>query len=530
VRGELYPEDLLVCRAALMLGRPVKWVEDRREHLMATNHSRQQHHRIRAAVDREGRLLAIDSLVFHDQGAYVRTHGARVADMTIGLLLGPYKVPAYRARLHYRLTNKTPAATYRSPGRFEGSFVRERLMDAVARKVGLDPIIVRQRNLVTRDEMPYARPLDALDTEVVLDSGDYALLLSKALNTFGWEKAQAQVLARKLKGERVGLGLALFVEKSGLGPVDGVRIAVDSSGQVEVVTGAASVGQGVETVLAQICADALGVDYRCITVVHGQTSRIEHGFGAHASRVTVMTGEATRIAATRVRERALATAAARLGTPVETLDLRGGTVWRRSIEDDSFSPTEFTLGRLAAELVPSVRVAQGEMPGLGADGWFVSEHMNYPYGVHIALARVDEDTGGVQLERYLVAYDVGRAINPMLVEGQLQGGLAQGIGGALFEEFRYDEQGQPLSLTLADYMMPTAREMPEVSILITEDAPSPLNPLGVKGAGEGGVTAAGAAIAAAIDDAIDRPGAIRALPITPMMIRRIFRSAQEPQT
>jgi carbon-monoxide dehydrogenase large subunit/6-hydroxypseudooxynicotine dehydrogenase subunit gamma len=243
-----------------------------------------------------------------------------------------------------------------------------------------------------------------------------------------------------------------------------------------------------------------------------------------------MTGEATRIAATRVRERALATAAARLGTPVETLDLRGGTVWRRSIEDDSFSPTEFTLGRLAAELVPSVRVAQGEMPGLGADGWFVSEHMNYPYGVHIALARVDEDTGGVQLERYLVAYDVGRAINPMLVEGQLQGGLAQGIGGALFEEFRYDEQGQPLSLTLADYMMPTAREMPEVSILITEDAPSPLNPLGVKGAGEGGVTAAGAAIAAAIDDAIDRPGAIRALPITPMMIRRIFRSAQEPQT
>ncbi len=297
IRGELYPEDVLVCAAALRFGRPVKWIEDRREHLMAANHSRQQRHHIRAAVDRDGRILAIDDTFFHDQGAYLRTHGTRVADLTAGMLPGPYRVPAYRVTGHVRLTNKTPAATYRAPGRYEGTFVRERLLDAIAAKLGIDPVEVRRRNLITSAEMPYQRPLDAIGDDIVYDLGDYAGLMDKALASVGWDGLQAGLRQRRAAGEAVGAGLAIFVEKSGLGPTDRVTISADDQGVVEVVTGGASVGQGFETVMAQIAADALGVDYRRVRVVHGHTDRIEHGVGAHASRATVLTGSATHIAA-----------------------------------------------------------------------------------------------------------------------------------------------------------------------------------------------------------------------------------------
>ncbi|HMJ45336.1 MAG TPA: xanthine dehydrogenase family protein molybdopterin-binding subunit, partial [Pseudolabrys sp.] len=296
IRGELYPEDVLVCAAALRFRRPVKWIEDRREHLIAANHSRQQLHRIRAAVDAEGRILGIDDEFFHDQGAYVRTHAATVPDLAAAMLPGPYRVPAYRAVGHIRLTNKTPGGTYRAPGRFESTFVRERLLDAIAAKIGIDCVEVRRRNLISSAEMPYARPIETLGTHVTFDSGDYQGLLDKALAAAGWPALQTDVKRRRAAGEAVGIGLAMFVEKSGLGPFDGVRVTVDTSGVVEVVTGAASVGQGVETVIAQICADALGVDYRRVRVVHGQTDRIAYGMGAFASRVTVMTGEATRLA------------------------------------------------------------------------------------------------------------------------------------------------------------------------------------------------------------------------------------------
>ena len=229
MRGEIYPEDVLVCAAALRLARPVKWIEDRRENLMACNHSRQQRHRIRAAIDAEGRILGMDDEFFHDQGAYVRTHGARVADGTAGMLPGPYRVPAYRVAGHYRLTNKTPAATYRAPGRYESTFVCERLLDAIAAKVGIDRIEARRRNLISKAEMPYTRSLDVLDTELVLDSGDYAGLLDKVLVRFGWDKLQQELRGRKAAGEAVGAGVAFFVEKSGLGPVDGVRVTVDAT-------------------------------------------------------------------------------------------------------------------------------------------------------------------------------------------------------------------------------------------------------------------------------------------------------------
>jgi carbon-monoxide dehydrogenase large subunit/6-hydroxypseudooxynicotine dehydrogenase subunit gamma len=500
----------------------VKWIEDRREHLIAANHSRQQRHTVRAAVDADGRILAMDDEFFHDQGAYVRTHAATVPDLAAAMLPGPYRVPAYRAVGHVRLTNKTPGGTYRAPGRFESTFVRERLIDAIAARLGLDPIEVRRRNLVAKAEMPYRRPLATLGTEIMLDSGDYAGLIDKALAAVGWSALQDELRRRRAGGECVGAGLALFVEKSGLGPYDGVRVSVGAAGLVEVVTGAASVGQGVETVVAQICADALGVDYRRVRVVHGRTDRIAFGVGAFASRVTVMTGEATRLAALAVRAKAIEVAAELLQQEPAALDVVDGKVTRK----DAAAGPSVTLGEIAKALEPASQLRGARAPGLAADGWFYTDHMNYPYGVHVAVTRVDRETGGVTIERYVLAYDIGRAVNPMLVEGQLAGGFAQGVGGALLEEFCYDERGEPLSVNFADYLMPTAREIPALDVLITEDAPSPLNPLGLKGAGEGGVNAVGAAIAAAIDDAIGIPGAITRLPVTPQRLREILRRAR----
>jgi carbon-monoxide dehydrogenase large subunit len=519
VRGELYPEDVLVCLAALRLGRPIKWIEDRRENLIATNHSRQQTHRIRAAIDRDGNILAIDDEFFHDQGGYMRTHAATVPDLAAAMLPGPYRVPAYRAIGHIRLTNKTPGGTYRAPGRYESTFVRERLMDAIAVRTGIDAIEVRRRNLIDKSEMPYARKLETLGTDVVLDSGDYAGLLDKALDGIGWTALQAQLKRRRHAGELVGAGLAMFVEKSGLGPFDGVRITVDTKGFVEVVTGAASVGQGIETVIAQICADALGVDYQRVRVVHGQTDRIEKGLGAFASRVTVMTGEATRLAATKLRQKALFAAAELMQMPADKLDIVDGEI----VPIDQTAGPSIGLAAIASALTPGARFLGDREPGLAADGLFESAHMNYPYGVHVAVVRIADDTGAVAIERYLVAYDVGKAVNPMLIEGQIVGGVAQGIGGALYEEFTYDDRGEPLSVTFADYLMPTAREIPHVEVIIAEDAPSPLNPMGLKGAGEGGANAVGAAIAAAIDDALGQPGAVARLPVHPQQIRRLLR-------
>ena len=519
VRGEIYPEDVLVCLAALRIGRPVKWIEDRREHLMAANHSRQQHYRVRAAVDADGRLLAIDGEFLHDQGGYVRTHAATVPDLAAAMLPGPYRIGAYRMVGRIRLTNKTPCGTYRAPGRYESTFVRERLMDAVATRLKIDPLELRRRNLITKAEMPYVLGFDTLGTEMTYDSGDYTGLLDKALVLAKWDELQKDLQRRRAGGEAVGAGLAIFVEKSGLGPFDGVRVTVDTSGAVEVVTGAASVGQGVETAVAQICADALGVDYRRIRVIHGQTDRIAYGMGAFASRVTVMTGEATRLAATKLRDKAIAAAASLLQSAPDALDVIDGNVVRKNAPHGP----SVTLGEVARTLAPGKKLLGDAIPGLTAEGWFESHHMTYPYGVHAAIVRVDRDSGTATVERYFVAYDIGKAVNPMLIEGQIAGGVAQGLGGALWEEFRYDAHGEPLSVNFADYMMPTAREIPPLLTLITEDAPSPLNPLGLKGAGEGGANAVGAAVAAAIDDALGMPGAVTQLPVTPQRLRELIR-------
>jgi carbon-monoxide dehydrogenase large subunit/6-hydroxypseudooxynicotine dehydrogenase subunit gamma len=518
IRGELYPEDVLVCVAAMRLGRPVKWIEDRREHLIAANHSRQQLHRIRAAVDGEGRILAIDDRYFHDQGAYVRTHAARVVHMTAGILPGPYRVPAYRAVGHFRLTNKTPAATYRAPGRYETTFVRERLIDAIAVRLGIDPNEVRRRNAIGADEMPYHRPLEALGEEIEHDSGDYVGLLDKLLAALEWDKLERELARRRAAGEAVGAGFAMFVEKSGLGPADGVRIEVDTSGMVELITGGASLGQGFETVMAQVCAETLGIDYRRVRVTHGQTDRIAYGIGAHASRATVMTASATHNGAAKLRAKAIEVAAELMQAPAEALDVVDGKVVRR---DQPAGPS-ISLGEIARHLEPTSKTLGDREPGLSAEGWFRVKHQVYPYGIHFAVVRVDRDTGGVAVERYMIAYDIGRAINPALVKGQIVGGFAQGLGGALLEEFTYSERGDPLATTFADYLMPTAQETPAVEVMLREDYVSPLNPLGIKGAGESGITGVGAAIASAIDAAIGMPGAVTQLPVSPQRLKAIL--------
>ena len=387
----------------------------------------------------------------------------------------------------------------------------------------MDPIKLRRRNLISSAEMPFKRKLNVLGEDVIYDSGDYEGQIDKALTAFGWDELQIELKRRRAAGEMIGAGIAMMVEKTGLGPADGVRISVDTTGAVEVVTGSASVGQGVETVIAQICAETLGVDYKRIRVVHGRTDRIEYGVGAHASRATVMTGSATLIAATKLRAKAIEMAAELMQAPVETLDVVDGNI----VRTDMVVGPSIALGEIAANLVPTSKTLGGREPGLSAEGWSHVDHMNYPYGTNLAVVRVDPQTGQAIIERYLIAYDIGRAVNPMLIRGQIVGGFAQGLGGALLEEFLYNDRGEPLSVTFADYLMPTAHEVPQIEVLLLEDAPSPLNALGLKGAGEAGITGVGAAIAAAIDDAIGMPGAVTRLPVTPQRLKAILAQKQE---
>jgi carbon-monoxide dehydrogenase large subunit/6-hydroxypseudooxynicotine dehydrogenase subunit gamma len=382
----------------------------------------------------------------------------------------------------------------------------------------MDRIELRRRNLISKAEMPFARQMDILGEQVFYDSGDYELLLDKALAAVEWDALQAELKRRRAAGVSIGAGVSISIEESGFGPADGVKITVDTTGAIELVTGSASMGQGVETVLAQICAEALNVDYRRIRVIHGRTDLIAHGVGAHGSRATVMTGSATHVAAGKVRAKAIEVAAELMQLPADELEIVDGIIARK----DMPSGPSMSLGEIASHLDATSKTLGEREPGLSAEGWFRTEHMNYAYSVQIAVVSVDRETGAVAIERYLIAFDVGRAINPKLIKGQIVGGFAQGLGGALFEEFLYDENGAPLSVTFADYLMPRVHDVPTIKVLITEDAPSPRNPLGMKGAGEAGTTGVGAAIASAIDDAIGMPGAVMRLPATPQRLREIL--------
>jgi carbon-monoxide dehydrogenase large subunit/6-hydroxypseudooxynicotine dehydrogenase subunit gamma len=432
-----------------------------------------------------------------------------VAELTLGMLPGPYRVPAYEGVGHVVLTNKTPCGTYRGPGRYEGTFARERLLDAAAEELGVDRLELRRINLLRPDELPLERKLPVLGSEAVIDVGDFPGLLEKALSAAGFAEWREEAAAHRSKGRLVGAGVGVFMEKSGGGRFETAGVEVDPSGAVRVTTGGASVGQGIETAMAQIAADELGVDPDRIDVVAGDTDLIGDGVGSWASRSTIMGGSAVKHAAEATADRARLVAAELLEAAPEDLRLEDGRIVVAGAPDRSVS-----LGEAAAAFDPEfgrrLGLEPGEHFGLGAQRSFSNVAIAFPYGMHMALVEIDPGTGEVQILRYHIAYDVGRAVNPMIVEGQLVGGAAQGIGGALLEDFQYAPSGQPLGTSFMDYLLPTAAEIPHVRTTVYEDSPSPANPLGVKGAGEGGTVGCGAALAGAVDDAIGVAGAIRA--------------------
>ena len=511
VRGEFYPEDFLIPWAAVRLRRPVKWIEDRREHLVATNHSRQQVHEVELGATRDGRIVALTDRIVVDMGAYLRTHGVSVPELTIAMLPGPYAIPNYHAEVRCVVTNKTPTGTYRSPGRFESNFVRERVMDLLAEATGLDPADVRRRNFIPPTAMPCTIGTFALGEPIVYDTGIYVSTLDAALAAIDYEHRRHEQQRAAGEGRFLGIGLACFVEKAGPGPWETARVALDAGGGVTVYSGGASVGQGMETVLAQICAQELGAAYDDVVVKHGDTTTVAAGIGAWGSRVTVVGGSAVLFAAREVKGMLLDRGAAHLEAARDDLMVQGGRVWVNG------APTRSAAFR---ELVTPDRL-------LEASHRYDATKMTYPYGAHAAVVEVDATTGAISILDYAIAYDVGRAVNPKLVEGQLVGGLAQGIGGAILEELAYADDGQPLSVTFMDYLLPTFLEMPaNVTVKILEETPTPLNPLGVKGAGEGGTAAAGAAIANAVADALRPLGVeITDLPLSPDRVFLLVRQA-----
>jgi aerobic carbon-monoxide dehydrogenase large subunit len=524
IRGEFYPEDFLVPWAAMRLRRPIKWIEDRREHFLAANHSRQQTHDVEIGATRGGRLVALVDRVIVDMGAYLRTHGTTVPELTAAMLPGPYRIPHYRCEVACVLTNKTPTGTYRAPGRYEATFVRERAMDLLADALGLDPAELRRRNLIAPADMPYKVGTRGLGESTVYDTGDYASALEAALRAGDYHGVRAQQTALRARGRYVGVGLACVLEKAGLGPWETARVDIEPSGRTVVYTGLASLGQGVETVLAQICAEELHLALDDITIVHGDTAAIADGVGSFASRGTAVGGTAVLLASRRLKAK-LYDLGARL-LEVSRPDL---VLERKRISVRGVPARGLTFGALAAaaERLDTAASPEGGR-GLSAFERYEAPQMTYPYGTHLAVVEVDPETGVVAVLRYAIAYDVGRAVNPMLVEGQLMGGLAQGVGGALLEELAYDGAGQMLATTLMDYVLPGPVEMPRaVSIAVLEETPTPLNPLGIKGAGEGGIVGAGGAIANAVADALRPWGAgVTALPLTPSRVRALVGGAR----
>jgi len=455
-------------------------------------------------------------------GGYVRTHGATAPNNTAAYLAGPYRIPNYRVDAVCVVTNKTPTGTYRGPGRFEANFVRERIVDVAARATGIDPAEIRSKNFVTPDAMPYKVGTDTLGRPVVLDSGDFPRLFRRALDRFGYAALREEQARARASGRYVGIGLTYVVEKSGLGPWEAARVTVDASGAVIVDTGIVSVGQGVETVFAQICADGLGVSYEDVTVRYGDTDLLPGGGGAFASRGTVMGGNAVLQAAERVREKILLFAGDALEAHPNDLELRGGRVLVKGVPDRSVS-----LREIATAATVTRALATGREPGLDALEFYQQEQMTYGHGAHLVQVEVDRETGVVHILRYLIDHDIGRAINPLLVDGQIIGGTAQGIGAALWEDLVYDAAGQLLTSTLMDYALPTAVTMPALETYLAENDRSPINPLGIKGAGEDGTVGAGAAIANAVADALAPLGVtVRGLPLNPSRVRALIQEAR----
>jgi aerobic carbon-monoxide dehydrogenase large subunit len=509
VRGELYPEDILVPLAAMKLGRPVRWIEERRESLTATNHARQVEYRVEMGFDGAGRILGLRALIHADIGAYVRTAALVPAEFGAALFPGPYRVPSYACDLWSVVTNKTPAGTLRSPGRPECNFARERLMDLAAARLDLDPAEIRRRNLIRAAEMPYDCGTKSFGANTVYDSGDYPALFDELLRRLDYGRARADQAARNARpGPRRGIGLCAYVEKTGLGPFETAHIEARPDGRFTVDTGASSMGPGLETVLAQILGDALGVAADRFEVRHADTCNVESGVGTYGSRGTVTAGNAAAMAAAKLIAEATSRAAVTWGVPETDVGYASGAL--------AASGRRVTLAELAAER----RLAAGasfNVPKITYAGCAVG-----------VIADVDTETGAVRLSRVVIGADVGRAVNPALVDAQLVGGVAFGIGNTLYETLEYDAGGQLLSGTLMDYALPYATDVPPVDAF-HQEVRATTNPLGLRGLGECGNPGLGGAIANAVGDALRALGVkITVLPLTPARVLAAIQETAAP--
>ena len=523
VKNRFYPEEFVVPFLALRLGRPVRWVEDRREDFLTTYQAREQVHYLQVAARRDGTILAIRDRYVVDNGAY-SPFGLVVPFNAATTLPGPYRLRNYRAEMQAAYTNKAPMAPYRAAGRPPAVFAMERALDLVARRLDMDPAQVRFRNFVQPDEFPYRLGLlDRDGTEICYDSGDYPTCLRNALDLVDVAAFRDEQTAARGNDRYLGLGIGCYVESTGRGPFEGATVRVEPSGQVLVLTGAAPQGQSHETTLAQVCADRLGVDLDDVVVITGDTDGIALGVGTYASRTAVVAGNAVSGAARAVRQKAMEVASQLLEVSADDLELDRGAIRVRGVPD-----RQVTLAQVAQTVCsppPAFTFPEGLEPGLEATHYFHPVANTYANGVHVAIVEVDAETGIVLVLRYAVVHDCGTVINPTVVDGQVHGGVAQGIGNALYEQMVYDDAGQPITTNYMNYLTPTAMEVPSIQVGHVQ-TPSPLNPEGIKGAGEGGTMPVPAAIANAIDDALASLGIVvdRAMISPPYLLDLIRRA------
>jgi len=507
-----YPEELLLPWAAMRLGRPLKWTEDRQENFFATTQERGQVHEAEMALSKDGRILGVKDWFLCDTGAY-DPYGLTIPINTQCTLLGPYDIPNYETEFTSVFTNKPIVTPVRGAGRQHGVFVSERLLDLAAKELGIDRVEIRKRNLLGPDRFPHNHEIMFQDSApLVYDSGDYLPALEQAAELIGYDAfAQGNTSRLKPDGTRVGIGIACYVEGTGIGPYEGARVTIEPSGTVRVATGVGTQGQGHFTVLAQIVADALGVAVEEVRVVTGDTREFHWGTGTFASRGAVVAGSACHAAAMAVRGKILDLAAVKLGVSIDDLVIDGGRVGVKSAPDRSLA-----LGDLAGMANPlRGAVRPGSEPGLESTAYFGPDRGSTASGVHAMVVEVDPETAAVKIVRYLVVHDCGTIINPLLVEGQIHGGVAHGIGNAFFEALVYDEQGQLLNASFMDYLLPTATDVPTIETAHRE-TPSPFNSLGLKGVGEAGCIPSGAVFAQAVEDALAGTGVeICEIPLSP---------------
>ncbi|HEX5726975.1 MAG TPA: xanthine dehydrogenase family protein molybdopterin-binding subunit [Longimicrobiaceae bacterium] len=518
-----YPEEVLVPWAAIRLGRPVKWTEDRQENFYATTQERSQIHDAEAAFDRDGRILGIYDRFLHDTGAYA-PYGLTIPINSQCTLLGPYDVPNYDSEFRAVFTNRTIVTPVRGAGRQHGVFVMERLLDIAARELGLTPVEIRRRNYIRHDDFPHQWKILFQDfAPLWYDSGNYLPALEKALEMIGWDAFPAErERARREEGRRLGIGVVSYVEGTGIGPYEGARVTVEPSGRVRVATGLGTQGQGHYTAFAQIVADALDVDVEEVSVVTGDTREFGWGTGTFASRGAVVAGSACFAAAAAVRAKVLAVAGRVFGVAEDEVELAGGRVRPRGAPERGMGLGELSL--LANPLRGAV--APGSEPGLEATAYFGPDKGSTASGVHAVVVEVDPETAMAKLLRYVVVHDCGKLINPVIVEGQVQGGVAHGIGNAFYEQLHYDENGQLLNASFADYLLPTALDVPRVEMAHLE-TPAPMNPLGIKGVGEAGCIPTGAAFAQALEDALPELALeIREIPLSPNRLFELLGEAE----